>query len=264
MKTIEFSSIPSLRFTHMFKAWDYQNHFNPLKNFIEIAYILDGVHEIDDGTEKYIAQKDDVICLIRDGKIDVSSKGYSCHLTVGINIDYTLTQDSIGGVLLPVVISAKNNTSEIRQRIDWFVHNHIICEQSPIKSSAGILDLFCKIDECSRRAISKKLPADYLHIYKAKQYINRNIYEHIEQKSVAKHLGITPEYLCSIFKKSEGITLMHYINTEKLKSIKTLIDTKNMPLYEASSVYGYSDPNYVSRLYKKIFGYNITDMPNKK
>ena len=42
------------------------------------------------------------------------------------------------------------------------------------------------------------------------------------------------------------------------------METKKLPLYEAATMYGYSDPNYVSRLYKKMFGFNITDVPNKR
>jgi transcriptional accessory protein Tex/SPT6 len=33
--------------------------------------------------------------------------------------------------------------------------------------------------------------------------------------------------------------------------------------YEAASMLGYSDPNYVSALYKKLFGHNITAHPNR-
>jgi YesN/AraC family two-component response regulator len=34
-------------------------------------------------------------------------------------------------------------------------------------------------------------------------------------------------------------------------------------LYEAAALFGYSDPNYVSRLFKKYYGYNITDKENQ-
>ena len=37
------------------------------------------------------------------------------------------------------------------------------------------------------------------------------------------------------------------------------MDNLNLNLYEAAAMYGDKDPNYVSRLYKELFGYNITD-----
>ena len=53
---------------------------------------------------------------------------------------------------------------------------------------------------------------------------------------------------------------MSFINRTKLRKIKTLIDRENMKLYQAAEAFGYSDANYVSRLYKKLFGKNITKM----
>ena len=57
------------------------------------------------------------------------------------------------------------------------------------------------------------------------------------------------------------MTVMRYVNTLKLENIKTLMDNANLKLYEAAAIYGYSDPNYVSRLYKQLFGYNISEKP---
>ena len=38
---------------------------------------------------------------------------------------------------------------------------------------------------------------------------------------------------------------------------------ENIHLYEAALIYGYKDPNYVSSLHKKLFGYNITEKAPK-
>ena len=78
------------------------------------------------------------------------------------------------------------------------------------------------------------------------------------QRDIAAHLGITPEYLCSIFKKSEGVSIMHFINTVKLTSIRSLMEKDGLTLAQAAHLYGYADPNYVSRLHKQYFHINIT------
>ena len=55
------------------------------------------------------------------------------------------------------------------------------------------------------------------------------------------------------------ISLIKYVNTLKLKGVYALMKKEGFRLYEASAAYGYSDPNYVSTLYKRMFGQNITD-----
>ena len=84
-----------------------------------------------------------------------------------------------------------------------------------------------------------------------------------DQRAAAKSLGITPEYLCAVFRKSEGRSLIRFTNELKLENILELMRSKGVTLAEASAQYGFSDPNYVSRLYKKYFGENITEALKK-
>jgi AraC-like DNA-binding protein len=71
-------------------------------------------------------------------------------------------------------------------------------------------------------------------------------------------LGITPEYLCTVFKKSTGETVMRFVNRLKLNGVRSLMESERVPLYNAAEHFGFSDPNYVSRLYVKLFGECIT------
>lgn len=264
MEVIEVASMPRLRFAHIYSSKKYSNFFSPLENFLEISYLQKGSLDFDDGVNKYTAEKDDITCIFRKKPLSISADNFHCHHTVGINLKIEYTDNSINGLFLPPVTPARLKTAEVCRQIDWFIHNVAICDNSPTKSAAKILEMLCTIDKINRDAMSDNVPNDSLYVYRAKKYISKNICEPIMQKDVAKHLGVTPGYLCSIFKKSEGTTLMKYINSEKLKGVKSLIETKNIPLYEAATMYGYSDPNYVSRLYKKMFGFNITDVPNKR
>ena len=52
---------------------------------------------------------------------------------------------------------------------------------------------------------------------------------------------------------------MYYINRMKLDKIRLLMKNEHMNLNRAAALYGYTDPNYVSRIYKKYYGKNITD-----
>ena len=53
---------------------------------------------------------------------------------------------------------------------------------------------------------------------------------------------------------------MSYINHIKLEGVRSIMEKEHIPLNQAAEIYGFSDPNYVSRLYKKYFHANITDV----
>ena len=97
-----------------------------------------------------------------------------------------------------------------------------------------------------------------LYEHRATEFIYQNVHKRITQKDIARHLGITPEYFSAVFKKSRGMTPMQFVNRVKLSSIRMAMAKDNLKLCEAAEKFGYSDPNYVSKLFKKYYGINIT------
>lgn len=261
MSFVEIFSLPNILFSHFYKADAYQNHFSVRDDFLEISYIADGSFELEVGNEKYCAKKGDVICLLHNAETILSAKKFHCHHTVGATVAWSFSTDEQNSLVLPTVTPAENNTKTICSLIDDFVHHQIVYKESKALGAAKFLELLCAIDKCNRKTQITAIPSELQYTYRAKKYIHHNIYTCITQNSIAEHLEISPEYLCAVFKKTEGTTIMRYINKLKLEKIKTLMDEANLHLYEAATIYGYNDPNYVSRLYKRLFGYNITDKP---
>lgn len=261
MNYIEILSLPAVLFSHIYKADYYQNHFPVRNKFLEIFYIAEGSIELDAGSDKFYVKKGDVVCLLHNTDTVLTAKDFHCHHTVGVTVDWSFSDDEQTNLILPTVTPSENNTKAICRLIDEFVHNQIGYKESKASGAAKFLELLCSIDKCNRKAQSADIPSELQYTYRAKEYIHHNIHTCITQNSIAEHLRISPEYLCAVFKKTEGTTIMRYINKLKLEKIKTLMTEANLHLYEAASIYGYSDPNYVSRLYKQLFGYNITDKP---
>lgn len=257
MDFVELLSLPVISFAHIYQADTYSNRFPSTENFLEIAYIAEGSLHISLENEEICAKKGDVLCVRCNTKKTVSADAFHCHHTVGVKIAYRFTEDK-HGLLLPYITPASSNTETIYRLIDDFIHNQIEYKESKALGAAKFLELLCAIDKCNRKAADVHSPAELLYAKRAKDYIQKNIHACITQNSIAAQLGICPEYLCAVFKKTEGTTVMKYINKLKLENIKALMDHSGMPLYEAAAIYGYHDPNYVSRLYKQLFGYNVT------
>ena len=58
--------------------------------------------------------------------------------------------------------------------------------------------------------------------------------------------------------------MIPYINMVKLENMATLMKREGLSLRQAAALYGYSDPNYVSRMYKQLFKHTITEHLEQK
>lgn len=74
-------------------------------------------------------------------------------------------------------------------------------------------------------------------------------------EEVAGQLGISKTYLCHVFKKHTGCSIMSYINRFRCYKAMSLI-ADGMLISQAASQVGFEDYNYFSRLFKKVIGFS--------
>ncbi|MBE6604392.1 MAG: helix-turn-helix transcriptional regulator [Ruminococcaceae bacterium] len=262
MQTYEIEALPRVEFAHVYHANTYFNTFPKRKNALEVTFISEGSITVEYNGREYVASKGDIVCLPYDqARIRIRAHAYHEHHTVLAQLKWCL-QDDGNGLYLPIVTPVQFDTRAAANIIDQLISNQLIFKTSPTKGATMFLGLLYEIDQCNRKQKKLTLPSEALYTLRAKEYVQRRLYAPITQKEVAEHLSISPEYLCAVFKKTEGITFMKYVNTEKLAAIRALMEKEGIHLYEAAALFGYHDANYVSRLFKKYYGYNITDRKN--
>lgn len=104
--------------------------------------------------------------------------------------------------------------------------------------------------------IFKLLERNYL-IYKnniieiACNYVIEHVDEKIGLADVSNALGISKNYLCSLFKQETGESFLNYVTRMKMERAKYLLKEKDMKIYEVCNFLGYSDTAYFSKLFKK-------------
>jgi len=120
-------------------------------------------------------------------------------------------------------------------------------------------------DEITR--IFKLLQKNYL-IYDnniirlACNYVIEHIDEKIGLAEVSDALGISKNYLCSLFKQETGENFLNYVTRMKMERAKYLLKEKDMKIYEVSNFLGYSDTAYFAKLFRKYC--NMTPYEYKK
>ena len=135
------------------------------------------------------------------------------------------------------------------------------------------LNEFLSIDElpslrlwCIRRieyisqSINKAREANLSNIIiKARQFIDGNYSRDITLDEVSREVCISPHYFCKLFKEETGENFIDYLTMVRIRKAKELLEKSMMSIKEICFEVGYSDPNYFSRLFKKVVGITPTE-----
>ena len=92
------------------------------------------------------------------------------------------------------------------------------------------------------------------YINQVKQMILDNPSARYTLKEIADRVHLSPQYLCSLFKKHEGCRLFEYMERRRIDYAKKLILCYHIPLSEIAEKAGFSDYYTFSHAFKKNMG----------
>ena len=250
MAFLKVNDIPKIKFAHVFSTDKYLNLIKATKNRIEISYVSSGNYSAEIDGKSYKHEQFAVSINLGLKDVLVNANDFHEHHTVCFETDFTLSLNNGNSFAIPYVLyfSEKN---EIHKKIDEIIRLYTLYPQKELALSGLFLQLVEELSGAinSSEGIKNEIISPY--VIKAKDYVYKHLNEQIKEQQIARHLSITPEYLCWVFKKYTGESLIKFINTAKLNKIRALLLHENFKLSKAAALYGYSDPNYVSKLYKK-------------
>lgn len=99
--------------------------------------------------------------------------------------------------------------------------------------------------------------ADIRHkdtIFKAFDYIRKNYMLPITLEDVSKYVYLNPSYFSRIFKNEMKCTFVFYVNKIRINAGKRLLADTSLPLTDISSMVGFEDQSYFTKVFKKITG----------
>lgn len=92
------------------------------------------------------------------------------------------------------------------------------------------------------------------HVKRIKQYIFDNLEEDMTLEKIASHVHLAPQYICTLFKKEVGTTIMQFILKARIEQAKKAIIATNEPISRIAEGCGFDDYCYFSHVFKKITG----------
>lgn len=95
---------------------------------------------------------------------------------------------------------------------------------------------------------------DSRYISQAKEYIYDHLDQNITLNEVAEMLYINPSYFSTLFKKETGETFSNYITQTRIGRAKELLRDLKYSISEVSTMVGYQDSKYFSKVFQKTVG----------
>jgi len=102
-----------------------------------------------------------------------------------------------------------------------------------------------------------RLEAD--KIQQIKQYIAEHSHEDISLDALANKVGLSPIYISKMFKEKLGVNYIDFLTECRIEKAKKLLADSEKSLKEITFEIGYHEPNYFSKVFKKMCGISPTE-----
>ena len=95
---------------------------------------------------------------------------------------------------------------------------------------------------------------NYYAVYQVKTYLQEHCSESADIEKLATEVGLSPNYLRSLFKEATGKTILEYNTEMRLQRAAELLKNKKNKVREVSLAVGYENVSYFGVVFQKRFG----------
>lgn len=154
--------------------------------------------------------------------------------------------------LLPDRLFCTEHVSRFRNAFESAARiyaSYDICHEALLR--AVVQEILCNIIRESYPVMlsREKNPVEF-----AKRYIDEFYANDLSADNIAAVVGLSPSYLRSLFKKSEGESPIHYLNRTRIERAKEMISSNMFRLEEVALACGFQNVYYFSRVFKEFTG----------
>ncbi|OSP84433.1 hypothetical protein B9J76_08265 [Lacticaseibacillus paracasei] len=91
-----------------------------------------------------------------------------------------------------------------------------------------------------------------LAVAKMMEYITAQTHGRLNLETMASVFGYTRSYMCTMFRRQAGMTIINYANIQKIREAKSLLTFTNLAIAEISESLAFSDQSYLTRLFVRF------------
>ena len=88
-------------------------------------------------------------------------------------------------------------------------------------------------------------------VAKAVDYLLNHLHQSVTLSMVAEYCSLSPQYLCSLFEKETGSTIVEFLNSQRVAQACVLLSCSEMQGVDISNYLGFGSQSYFIQVFKK-------------
>ena len=92
------------------------------------------------------------------------------------------------------------------------------------------------------------------YVNEAREFIQQNLDKELMIADISAKININPSYLETLFKKQTGLTIVEYINKQRVLKALTYLNSTDQSITDIGYLIGYNNRQHFTRVFKKIMG----------
>jgi len=276
---LSFNALPEVLFSHKHEALAYDYYFGDIEPFLEITYLDKGdiLGQLPNGEIHQTREK--TLGTSWKKPRHISSHGmFHRHFTIAVGGQYntqilsqseaiaflksTGTSENSFFALLPQAITDLKVSNQGRSLIESIIFERNLPVINQLKVNTLLFTLLNTMTAYSYNTLlsehHQKFSDEY-YCKKAVEYIHQRRAKQLTVTEIASALELSSGYLSRIFKANTGYTIIEYINSTKINTIKEILSNRNASLSELCDIVGIADDKYLCRLFKKHTSMTISE-----
>ncbi|MDQ0091137.1 AraC-like DNA-binding protein [Paenibacillus anaericanus] len=260
MSAVPFFEIEQIKRTGQFNM--DSDHFHET---YEIYYLLAGERYYYINNRIYALQVGDLLFINKNQLHRTTSKGTSNHERILINFDDLFIQSVVemGVNRLPLFqgesFLLRPSVHEQGRIVDLLYMMLREQQEDSLWSTpylqALLLQLLIILGRIREEKPEPVLPEDnetQRRVYGIIEYLNTYFAEKLTLEGIAEYFFISATYLCRIFKKTTGFTVIEYINYVRIREAQALLRDTNWKVTKIAEQTGFDSIAHFGRVFKQI------------
>ena len=102
-----------------------------------------------------------------------------------------------------------------------------------------------------------------IYIIDTIDYIHQNYSSNLNVDTICRHIKISKNYLCNIFKKETGDSIIMFLNKYRIEKSKNFLKDRSYSILNVAISVGFKDQSYFCRTFKKYTGISPSEYRNQ-